>query len=85
MNKNDIDVALVGLGEGVEQITDAATASEKVMDGIGDRILAAVDAALAANPGITPEQLQGITDEGTALKAAAVKLGESIVANTVST
>ena len=76
------DAAFDALAAQVKANTDAEAAAVVVLNGVAARIDAAVAAALAANPGITAAQLQGITDEATSLKGSAADLAAATVANT---
>lgn len=76
------DAAFDALAAQVKANTDAEAAAVIVMNGFAARVDAAVAKALADNPGITPAQLQGITDETASMKASADALSAAIVANT---
>jgi len=56
------------------------TSAAALINGIGARIQAAVDAAIAN--GATAEQLQPVQDEVTALKTSADALSAAVAANT---
>ena len=72
--------ALDALAQQVKANTDAEAAAVTVLNGIGDRIKAAVDKAIAN--GATAAELAPVNDEVNALKASADALGAAIVANT---
>lgn len=78
----ETDAAFSALATQVKDNTDVEASAVIVMNGFASRVAAAVAAALAANPGITPAQLQGITDEVTAMKGSATALAAAVVANT---
>lgn len=76
------DAAFVALATQVKANTDAEASAVIVMNGFADRVNKAVAAALAANPGITADQLSGITAETASMKTSADALAASVVANT---
>ena len=65
------------------EVTNATTvmaSAETLIDGFSARLTAAVDAALAN--GATAEELQPLTDLGSALDAESGKLAAAVTANT---
>lgn len=64
----------------VDRATTVEASAAELINGIGARIQAAVDKALAG--GATAEQLAPITDEVAALNAGADALSAAVLANT---
>lgn len=60
--------------------TDVEASATQALNGVADRIQAAVDAAL--ENGATAEELQPVTDEVTALRDSANNLAAAVAANT---
>jgi hypothetical protein len=75
-----MDQELQALRDEVTAVTEGQDAALAVINGINDRIAAAVAAAQAA--GATPEQLQAITDLTASLRQHADPLAAAVVANT---
>lgn len=80
----ETDAALAALAAEVARNTEVDASAIALITGFAGRIDAAVAAALAANPGITPAQLQGITDEAAAMRASSDALSAAVVANTAA-
>lgn len=82
MNQADVNAAYDSLAAQVTKNTDAEAGAVTILNGLAARITAAVSAAIAATPTITPAQLAGISAEATALQTSAGALGAAVVANT---
>ena len=76
--------ALAELQAEVTANTQVDASATTLINGIADRIDAAVAKALEDNPGITPEQLQAITDAAAAMRASNQTLSAAVTANTPS-
>jgi hypothetical protein len=70
---------LANLAAAVTKMVDTAASAKVVLDGIGARIQAAIDAAIAN--GATAAELAPVQDEADALSASADSLAASIAAN----
>lgn len=77
---SQLDAELATLRGQVEANTSATQSAVTLMNGIGQRIQDAVAAAMAA--GATAEELQAVTDLGTAVQSNADALGAAVAANT---
>jgi hypothetical protein len=64
----------------VDKTTTVETSAVTLINGIADRVKAAVDAAIAN--GATAEQLAPVTDEVAAMNAGADALAAAVTANT---
>jgi len=71
---------LTDLEAQVKATTDVEDSATALINGIAGRIQAAVDAALAN--GATAAELQPVTNEVAALKAASDALSAAVIANT---
>jgi hypothetical protein len=81
-NMSQLDDSIATLTSTVAAQTTEVHSAAALIRGIPDLIAAAVAKAIAA--GATPEQLQAITDLGTALTANTAELTDAVVANTPS-
>lgn len=75
-----LDDEIAQLQQDVTEDTNAVNAAVTLINGIGDQIKAAVDAALAQ--GATPAQLQALTDLHTSLSAETQSLAAAVAAGT---
>ena len=73
---------LAALTAQVAASTSVDASAKILIDGFAGKLAAAVAAAAAA--GATPQQLQQLTDLGTALKTSSDALAASVAANTVA-
>lgn len=71
---------IAALTAAVNKATTVEKSAEALINGFGDRLTAAVNEALAN--GATPEELQPLTDLGTALDAESDALAAAVQANT---